>query len=260
MSTVNTSKINLLLKTQPKGTILLSSWLVGKGYSFDLQRRYRQSQWLTSIGAGAMVRSGDQVDLFGALYALQTQTGSTIHIGGKTALSMQGQSHYLEFSTKKAILFGSKEDKLPAWFTGYDWGIKVGYHATVFLQTKVGFTDIDVKAFKVKVSSAARAIMECLYLCPDKQDLLECYQLFESLNNLKPSLVQQLLENCTSVKVKRLFLYMADKAKHSWFDYLDLETIDLGRGKRSLVKNGTYVAKYKITVPKTIEDYDRSLL
>ena len=260
MGTANTSKINLLLKIQPRGTVLLSSWLVDKGYSFDLQRRYRESQWLTSIGTGAMVRSGDQVDLSGALYALQTQASTTIHIGGKTALSMLGKSHYLEFFTKKAVLFGSKEDKLPAWFTGYGWGIKVEYHATLFLQTKAGFTDHEVKAFKVKVSSAARAIMECLYLCPDKQDLLECYQLFESLNNLKPSLVQQLLENCTSIKVKRLFLYMADKAKHSWFEYLDLAKIDLGQGKRSLVKNGTYVAKYKITVPKTLEDYDRSLL
>ena len=46
---------------------------------------------------------------------------------------------------------------------------------------------------------------------------------------------------------------MAEKAKHNWFDYLDIEKIDLGKGKRSIVKNGEFVEKYGITVPKELE-------
>jgi hypothetical protein len=95
--------------------------------------------------------------------------------------------------------------------------------------------------------------MECLYLAPQYQDLMECFELMEGLNNLPPKQVQMLLEKCESVKVKRLFLYMAEKAKHSWFNYLDTEKIDLGRGKRSVVKNGALVEKYGITVPKELE-------
>jgi len=35
-----------------------------------------------------------------------------------------------------------------------------------------------------------------------------------------------------------VFLYLAEKAKHAW---LKLDKIDLGRGKRSLVKSRTYL-------------------
>jgi hypothetical protein len=92
-------------------------------------------------------------------------------------------------------------------------------------------------------------MLECLFLTPKNQELVECYQLMEGLNNLRPHLVQNLLENCTSVKVKRLFLYLAEKANHSWIQHLDIEKIDLGSGKRSIVKNGVYNSKYKITLP-----------
>jgi hypothetical protein len=38
--------------------------------------------------------------------------------------------------------------------------------------------------------------------------------------NLRPKLVQQLLEACSSVKVKRLFLYMADIPRAQWLVYV----------------------------------------
>ena len=60
------------------------------------------------------------------------------------------------------------------------------------------------------------------------------------------------LESCTSIKVKRLFLFLAEKANHSWVKHINLEKIDLGSGKRSIVKNGAYNSKYKITVPKEL--------
>ena len=107
--------------------------------------------------------------------------------------------------------------------------------------------------FSVKISSPARAIMECLYLAPHHQDLFECYELMEGMNDLRVKSVQELLEHCSSVKVKRLFLYLADKFKHPWLEFIDLCNIDLGSGTRSLVKNGRYIDKYKIIVPKEFE-------
>ena len=95
--------------------------------------------------------------------------------------------------------------------------------------------------------------MECLYLAPNSQPLMEVFELMEGLNNLRPTTVQKLLECCTSVKVKRLFLYLADKAGHEWLNYLDLDKVDLGSGKRAIVSDGVYVAKYQITVPKALD-------
>lgn len=254
MSTVNTSKINQLLKIQPRGTVLLASWLLNKGYSFDLLRRYRESQWLESIGSGAMIRTGDHVDLSGALYSLQSQLGLSTHFGGKTAMAMQGKAHYLELSNQKAQIFGTKGENLPAWFTQYTWQSKIEYYSTTFLDTGSGLSEFKVKEFTIKISSPARALLECLYLSPAKQDLIECYQFMESLNNLRPRQVQELLEGCSSVKVKRLFLYLAEKAGHGWFSHLNLDRVDLGKGKRSLVKNGVYIPKYQMTVPQALEN------
>jgi hypothetical protein len=247
------SKINKLLGSQPQGTVLLSSWLADQGYSYDLQQRYKKSNWLQSIGVGAVMRTNDKVGYEGAVYALQQQGNLSIHPGGRTALSILGKAHYLELNKSRVVLFGGSKEKLPAWFKKYNWGMKLNYHATTFLPKDIGLTEWEVKNFSIKVSGAARALMECLYLAPQYQDLMECFELMEGLNNLPPKQVQVLLEKCESVKVKRLFLYMAEKAKHNWFNYLDTEKIDLGRGKRSVVKNGALVEKYGITVPKELE-------
>jgi len=252
MSTPHTTKINQLLASQPPGVVFQASWLAGRGYSPELQKRYRMSQWLTSIGTGAMIRAGDHVGYEGGVFALQHQGELTIHPGGRTAMALTGRAQYLDLKPMSVTLFGGTKEKLPAWFRTHDWGLGVNYYATSFLPRDLGLIDVPVpqKEFSIKVSSAARAVLECLYLAPEEQDLAECYQFMEGLNNLRPDTVQTLLEKCRSVKVKRLFLYMAERAGHDWFSQLDTKRLDLGQGKSSIVKQGVYVPKYQITVPK----------
>jgi hypothetical protein len=226
------------------------------GFSTQLLNRYKKSNWIYSIGRGAWMRVGDTPTYQGALFSLQRQANLNIHLGGKTALSLLGKAHYLELSTKQIVLFGSSKEKLPAWFSNYDWGLKVDYFGSSFLPPKIGLQVLEQGAFSLLISNPARALLECLYLVPKKQELVECYEIMEGLNNLRPKQVQELLEKCTSIKVKRLFLYMAEKARHDWFKYIELEKIDLGKGKRSLVKDGVYIAKYRITIPKALVNYE----
>ena len=65
---------------------------------------------------------------------------------------------------------------------------------------------------------------------------------------MRPELVQQLLEVCRSVKVKRLFLFLAEEAGHAWVKELNILKLDLGKGKRSIVKGGRLDKRYQITV------------
>ena len=257
MSAENTSKINKLLSTIPSGVVLQSFWLAEQGYSPELQKRYRNSGWLESIGSGAMKRAGELITYEGGLFALQHQSGMSAHPGGKTALSILGMSHYLEFAPQTVTVFGDRTEQFPQWFIKYDWGIKVNYYKTSFLPPDIGLTEKEFKNFSIKISNAPRAIMESLYLVPTKQDLMECFHLMESMNNVRPILVQELLEKCESIKVKRLFLYLAEKANHDWFNRIDLKKIDLGKGKRSIVKGGVYNSTYQITVPKELEENDQ---
>lgn len=250
----NELKINSLLQQWPTNAVYLTSWLADKGYSGQLLDRYKKSNWITSIGSGAVIKSGDKATLQGAVFALQGQAGKNIHPGGKTAMGLLGKAHYLEFTTPRYTLFGPEKEKLPSWLLKYDWEINLDYYRTSFLPDELGLVKHEMNGFSIKISGAARALMECLYISPKRQDLVECYELMEGLNNLRPMLVQELLENCTSVKVKRLFLYMATKAGHSWVAHLDIPKIDLGSGKRQLAENGVYVPQYKITVPKILEN------
>ncbi|MDP1843489.1 MAG: type IV toxin-antitoxin system AbiEi family antitoxin [Sediminibacterium sp.] len=252
MLTENRTKINQLLANVPQGVVLQSSWLLKEGYSLDLQKYYRNSGWLKALGNGAMFRSNNQPGYKGGVYALQKQSGLSIHPGGRSALALQGKAHYIELNTTQIWLFGGEKEKLPTWFRKHKWDQQIQYKSSSFLPKELGLTEFSLAGFSIKVASPARAIMECLYLSPENFNLVECYELMENLNDLRPTLVQELLEACTSIKVKRLFLFMAEKLNHSWFKHLNLSKVDLGKGKRSLVKEGIYIPKYQITVPKTL--------
>jgi transcriptional regulator with AbiEi antitoxin domain of type IV toxin-antitoxin system len=72
----------------------------------------------------------------------------------------------------------------------------------------------------------------------------------EGLSNLSPRRLQKLLCDCRSVKVKRLFLFFADRHQHAWAKRIKKEDIDLGKGKRMLAKGGKLNSTYQITVPE----------
>ena len=111
---LNYSKLNKIMQEFPRGLVLLSSWLVSEGYSYELQQRYRKSGWLKSIGTGAMLKSNDSLLLSGALAALQVQVNIPIHIGGRSALELNGSTHYLQLSSPELTLFTSGKIKLPS--------------------------------------------------------------------------------------------------------------------------------------------------
>jgi hypothetical protein len=259
MSTERPSKINQLMQSQPYGVVFLSSWLREQGYSLELQKRYKKSRWLEAIGTGAMKRFGDHMQIEGAIFTLQKQLSMSVHIGGKSAMARLGKSHYLELNQKKITLFGQANERLPKWFTDYPWDQKPEYHQSNFLPHALNMVDFAVGNFSISISGPVRALTECLYLAPGEQSLVECYDLMESLNNLSPGTVQAVLEGCCSIKVKRLFLFMAEKAGHPWFKYLKLDKVDLGSGKRSIVPDGVYIPKYEITVPKELVDHEHEI-
>jgi len=251
---INRTILNRLLNTVPKGVVYTSQWLSKLGYSLDLQNYYRKSNWFRSIGRGAMIRIGEEVTYVGGIYALQEQLNMTVHPAGTTALSFHGRLHYLQLKETQIVLFGNYKEKLPSWWHKHDWKVITKYHTTTFLPPNLGLIEISQGGVSIKISNKVRAMLEVLLLTPKSYGMGFAFEIMLGLNNLRPDIVQELLEECSSIKVKRLFLYFAEKADHGWLKYLDLEKIDLGKGKRSLVKDGVYIKKYKITVYKEFED------
>ena len=254
MNRHNSSKINHLIKAWPRGTVALQSWLTKQGVYRQLADSYRQTAWLERIGPGAFKLAGDRVDWTGGVYALQQQLHLPVHIAGKTALEMQGYAHFLPLGKRASVwVFGALGTKLPAWFKKYDWGHQVRY-VTVDLFGKekglgLALVAKDMDSYSVTIAAAERAILELLHLVPHDSSFDGALHLMEGLTTLRPELVQTLLERCWSVKVKRLFLFMAEKCNHPWVPKLNLSKIKLGRGKRLVVKGGQFNPKYQITVP-----------
>jgi hypothetical protein len=88
MTTDRASKIKQLLAGHRPGTVELASWLAAHGIPHDLQKHYRKSGWLESVGVGASKRPGEKVSWEGAFYSLQEQAkdaGETGSSEGKFA-------------------------------------------------------------------------------------------------------------------------------------------------------------------------------
>jgi len=250
------TKINQLIKGWPKGTVMTLDHLKQKEINRDLIKRYRKSGWIESVGRAAYKLAGDNLELAGGLYAIQNQQKQKIHIGARTALEMKGYGHYLGPGIRKVFLFGRPGEHLPVWFKEYDWPGDYYYTTTNLFPDNLlsSFTESKYKDIGITISTPERAALEMLHLIPEQQGFDEALQIMKSLTTLRPDLLQKLLEKCRSIKVKRLFMYMSEKENHFWFKDLNPKRIDLGSGKRMVIKNGYLDKKYKITVPRLSEN------
>ena len=106
------------------------------------------------------------------------------------------------------------------------------------------------------VSSPEQAFMECLLLAPERCSYMDLFYIMEQPTSLRSETVQSLLETIKNIRIKRMFLYMAEKAGHYWFDMLYMGRINTGTSKLQLADNGIYISKYKITIPKELNDYE----
>ncbi len=252
MSRYNTYKLNSILKLWPNRTVAVSSWLKERGVYAQLADRYQKSGWIESIGHGAFIHAGDQVDWMGGLYALQEELGLPIHVGARTALQLHGEAHFLSMGEGHPVFLFSHKRFLPKWFKQYDWKTPIHHiYANCFLfKEEVGLTSKDVHSYSIKLSTREMAMFEVLYLIGKHESYQNSALLMEGLNNLRPQLVQELLEKTSSIKVKRLFMHLAERFNHPWLRYVDVSKVNFGKGKRVIEEGGEFDNKYNISVPK----------
>lgn len=247
------SKINQVLKQWPKGTVATASWLQGRGVYRQLTRRYVASGWLQALGHGAFLRAGETADWLGGLYALQSELGLHVYAGASTALALRGLGHFLPMGEGAEVrLFSEGRERLPAWFTRHEWGVRILHDCPNLFEVSdlASFTEAKHGDFAVRASAPERAILEVLHVATTNAALEHALELLGGLSTLRPQIVQVLLEQCRSAKVKRFFLWAAEEAGHDWFRRLNVERVDMGKGKRLLYRGGRFDAKYRITVPK----------
>ncbi len=277
MSERNTSKLNRLQVLLPEGLLATTSWLEAHGYPRSLLAKYVQRGWLESPARGVYRRPGPPLKWQHVVASLQNLLQLPVHVGGRTALEMQGYAHYLRLGQGVAIFLYSGQ-KLPGWL-GHA-GVQERFVVRpnrLFARPepvpcgplaaektlpyepadpqRVGLTTVSWGPWDSPLthSTVERAYMEMLDEVPHAETVEDADAMLQGLTTLSPRRVTTLLEACRSVKVKRLFLALAERRAHPWFKHLDLSRVDLGRGKRALVPGGKLSPKYRITLPRSLD-------
>lgn len=274
MGVLTKEKLNSLQRSLPEGLVADASWLERHGYSRALRKKYVAHGWLEDVARGVYRRplpelSGGAVQQTlrwqSVVISLQTMLGHPFTVGGRTALELQGFAHYLSSGPSREVhLYG--KGKPPGWALKLKLDSRLVFHNAekLFKETSSDAAgDLQRSGivrqpwgqweWPLKMSAPERAILELLDEVPDRETFHQADVLMEGLSNLSPRRLQMHLVACRSVKVKRLFLWFAERHQHAWLNKLDRNRIDLGRGKRMLVRGGKLDRKFNITVPESLD-------
>lgn len=247
-------KLNQLHRLLPEGLVVDTPWLEARGYRRQWREKYVGNGWLQGVTRGVYRRPSPESRLAWqrVVISLQRLLDLPVHVGGRTALELQGLTHYLRMGSNVAVhLYG--QVPLPGWVAKIPSDATFVEHRAgkLFDGDAPGLTEVEWghAGWQLKLSAPERALCELLDDLPERETFHQAEMLMESAGTLSPRRVQAVLAACRSIKVKRLFLWFAERHGHAWFRRLDVESIDLGRGKRQIVRNGRYDPKYQITVP-----------
>lgn len=245
------TNLKQLISTTPLKMIFLSSWFEQNKISSKSVYDHKQYGWLDSIGRGAFIKRGIRPEITAAISAIQYQTPYTLHIGGLYALDTYHNLRHFLRNNLKPELFTSERKPLPLWFrnTFNDTYILT---CTSFLPNTLGIEEYEDNGLKLKISSPERALFEMLYT--QNISTTEAYQIFELMTVLRPNLLNSLLQQCTSIKVKRIFMYLASQTGYPWFQKLDTNKINLGSGVRVIDKTGRFNKEYNIVIDQIAEN------
>lgn len=265
------NKLNRLGQDLPEGLLVDAPWLEQRGYYSSLRSQYVSAGWLEQAARGVFRRPRGSVSWEQVVISLQTLLGYPVSVGGRTALDLQGYAHYLPQSQSTIHLYSYQ--KIPAWlsklsleqsfivhnrsrflpapelpFSMLSLTEPVAEDSTI-LDSALRITPWGQWKWPLVISTPERAYLELLDELPQHETFHMADVIMEGLVNLSPRRMQSLLENTQSIKVKRLFFFFADRHNHSWLGRISRGKIDLGQGKRMLVKGGKFDTTYQITVP-----------
>lgn len=279
MAEQNRDKLNLLQQLLPEGLLVHAAWLREHGYPSNLVAHYVKRGWLESPARGVYRRPGPPFKWQHVVASLQNLLALPVHVGGLTALEIQGKGHFVRVSDIQPVHLYSPS-ALPSWL--FRLPLKdqfIHYRARLFDEAEhelattpvhvaedpghragprgIGLTEITWGGYDwpLTCSTLERAYLELLDEIVAPDSIAHANLIMQGLTTLSPRRLKPLLAACRSVKVKRLFFALAERNDHQWLREIDSADFDLGKGKRQLAPGGKLHPKYLITLPADLDDY-----
>lgn len=279
MSARDSRKLIQLEQELPEGLLVDAAWLEKRGYYGSLRKKYVDHGWLQQPAHRVYRRPRGAISWEQAVISLQTLLEVPLVVGGRTALELQGFGHNLARDQQEIHLFGHqppptwlrrlalpvhfvfhksarlfRNDPITRGLTSLSWNLKTGDSVSNdSLQSGLTRQSWGHWDWPLSLSTPERAVLELLDELPNRESFHQADKLMEGLASLSPRRVQKLLEDCKSVKVKRLFFFFADRHRHAWLKRIERQRIDLGTGKRMLVRGGRFDRGYELTVPQDLD-------
>lgn len=238
----------------PEGQLVNRAWLKAMGFNRPRVDYALRAGKLVALRQGIYRRPGPALKWEHVVFSLN-EMGYSFHVGGRSALELRGMAHYLPFGSPHRIDLYSPA-KAPSWLQVFSDPFWFEIHPKQLFRKlpEAGLTSLPFGAWDWPIphSTPELALFELLADVRVTADFSTADKFFEGAVNLRPDLLSELLLTCTQVKTKRLFLWFSDRHGHTWRKGLETKGIDLGRGKRMLIKGGAFDGTYQITVPRSM--------
>ena len=267
-------KLKPLLRDLPAGYLVDAAWLVARDIDRKSIFNYVRQGWLEKVVRGVYRRPN--TDLFSAdsandwqrtVLSIQHLMNWSCHVGGQTALDLSGFEHYVRFQNARSVyIYGPTPTWLKRLPTSALFELRTN---SLFRTQKLGLSGlseqnvststVEPKPRTLVQSKPERAMLEWLNELPDKTTFHSVDMVFEGLSTLRPKLLADLLNDCRSIKVKRLFFVFADRHNHAWRKRVPPDDFDLGSGPRALVEGGKMHPHYRIFVPREFTAADTEM-
>ncbi|CAX61042.1 type IV toxin-antitoxin system AbiEi family antitoxin domain-containing protein [Erwinia billingiae] len=254
--------LNLIARQQlknllPVGMVATKSWLLAQGINLHFLDNAVKSRTLLPLTPGVYAREEKPQHWKGVVASLQRMRDEPVCVGAFSALEIEGLVHYqARGSTPHIHLFSASP--LPAWLhkididAKFEWrGVQRLWPSSVTENPKYFREDSWRESLPTLCySGPEKAFLELLADVPKSISVEHADQLMQGLTTLSPRKLDLLLQASSSIKVKRLFLWLANRHQHAWLKYLDPERYELGTGKREIAKGGRLDKTWQITVPR----------
>ena len=280
MAEQKASLLNQLERDLPEGLVVDAAWLEEREIASNLRAYYVSAGWLEQPVRSVYRRPRGTLSWQQVVISLQTLLLRTpLVVGGRTALELHGFAHYIPQEIETVHLYGP--EKPPGWLQKLNLHQRFVYHNSarlfgddsIYIRPEQDAAHEQVTGqhsrgrlegaglttlawghwgWELTLSQPERAFLEMLDELPNAESFHQVNMIMQGASTFSPRRLQKLLVECASVKVKRLFFFFADRHRHAWLERLDKKEIDLGKGKRMLVRDGRLDPEYLITVPKDL--------
>ena len=234
------SKLKLLETDLPEGLLVDAAWLEAKGIPSNLRAYYVKNGWLEQPVRSVYRRPRGSLSWQQVVISLQTILETPLIVGGKTALELQGFAHYLSRVATTVHLYGPS--KPPSWLGKLELPQRFVFRnsETLFRNDPIIYGPVDLARgtaigkernlnrwqgvsltelswghwdWPLTLSQPERAYLEMLNELPRRESFHQADMIMQGGANFSPRRLQKLLNECASIKVKRLFFLLCGSSQ-----------------------------------------------